>query len=42
MVGSALVAEETVIHLAFFRIEENEKEAPMAGYQQRRGFRRAR
>jgi len=42
MVGSALVADESVIHIAFFRIGENETDASMAGYRQRRGFRSAR
>jgi hypothetical protein len=39
MVGSGLVAEEKVIHLAFFRVTESEKAGPMAGLRRRKGFR---
>jgi geranylgeranyl pyrophosphate synthase len=40
MVGSALVADETVIHIAFFKVADNEADGEaMAGYQQRREFR---
>lgn len=41
-VGSALVADESVIHMAFFRIARNETNERMAGYQRRRRFRRTR
>jgi hypothetical protein len=41
-VGSGLVAEEAVIHLAFFQIAENETSKNMASYRQRLAFRRAR
>jgi hypothetical protein len=39
MVGSGLVADEKVVHLAFFRITESEKAGPMAGLKRRKGFR---
>jgi hypothetical protein len=39
MVGSGLVANGKVIHLAFFRITESEKAGPMAGLKRRKGFR---
>ncbi|MEN8215777.1 MAG: DUF6569 family protein [Pseudomonadota bacterium] len=42
MVGSALVADESVIHIAFFRVAENGTSERMAGYRQRRWFRRSR
>ena len=42
IVGSALVFEQTVIHAAFFRFEKEARDEPMAGYRQRRGFRRIR
>jgi len=42
MVGSALVADESVIHMAFFTIAESESSEKMASYQQRRWFRRSR
>jgi uncharacterized protein YacL (UPF0231 family) len=42
MVGSALVAEEAVIHIAFFRIAENETSDNIASYRQRRAFRSSR
>ncbi len=38
-VGSALVYEETVLHMAFFRVSEDEKAGPMAGMNRRRSFR---
>jgi hypothetical protein len=42
MVGSALVFEESVIHLAFFRLDKGGILDFMSGYRQRRGFRRSR
>jgi hypothetical protein len=39
MVGSALVANESVIHIAFFKKTENDTKDEMAGYRQRRQFR---
>jgi hypothetical protein len=41
VVGSALVFEKSVIHLAFFRLDKNERERgdTMFRYRQRRGFR---
>ncbi|OQY54527.1 MAG: hypothetical protein DRR08_31005 [Candidatus Parabeggiatoa sp. nov. 2] len=42
MVGSALVAEKSVIHVAFFRVAENDNGEKMAGVRQRRAFRSAR
>ncbi len=42
MVGSALVADESVIHIAFFQVGETEPNVTMAGYRQQRGFRNAR
>ena len=39
MVGSTLVANESVIHIAFFRKTENDTKDEMAGYRQRRQFR---
>ena len=38
-VGSALVYEGVVIHLAFFSLEEQRNVDPMSGYRRRRGFR---
>lgn len=40
VVGSALVFSESVIHVAFFKAEEDKPDTPMAGYLQRRHFRR--
>jgi hypothetical protein len=42
MVGSALVFENCVIHLAFFRLDKVQRDEHIAGYRQRRGFRRRR
>jgi len=39
-VGSALVHEDSVIHMAFFSITESEKIGNMSGFRQRRGYRR--
>ncbi len=39
LVGSALVSDEKVIHLAFFRIDEDEKAGNMSSSSQRRQFR---
>ena len=39
VVGSALLYQKKVIHMAFFRVTEGEKVGPMAGYSRRRGFR---
>ena len=39
VVGSALLYQKKVIHMAFFRVNEGEKVGPMAGYSRRRGFR---
>jgi len=39
VVGSALVFQKKVIHMAFFRITESEKTGPIAGYRRRKGFR---
>ena len=38
-VGSALVVENQVIHMAFFKIGQNEKIDPMSGYGDRRRYR---
>ncbi len=38
-VGSALVHEDKVIHMAFFTLSESEKIGKMAGFRQRRGYR---
>lgn len=38
-VGSALVVEKQVIHMAFFKIGQNEKIDPMSGYGDRRRYR---
>jgi len=42
MVGSALVFEKSVIHLAFFRLDKDERDDYMSRYSQRRDFRRSR
>lgn len=42
VVGSGLVLAGSVIHLAFFRMDENERVDRMSGYMQRRDFRRSR
>ena len=42
IVGSALVFEMSIIHLAFFRLDEDERDDHMSGYSQRRDFRRSR
>jgi hypothetical protein len=39
VVGSALVYKESVIHLAFFSADENEKSGRMSSSSQRRGYR---
>jgi len=39
IVGSALAVDDTVIHMAFFRMTENEKAGNMAGSNRRRSFR---
>ena len=39
LVGSALVANESVIHIAFFQKTATDTKEEMAGYRQRRGFR---
>ncbi len=39
IVGSALVHEDKVIHLAFFSVDENEKIGNMSSSSQRRGYR---
>jgi hypothetical protein len=39
MVGSALVYEGAMIHLAFFSLEKDEQDRPMSGYRRRRSFR---
>ena len=39
IVGSALIHEDTVIHMAFFRITQAEKAGSMAGLSRRRSFR---
>jgi hypothetical protein len=39
IVGSALVFQESVIHLALFRMDKTEGSETMAGYRQRKGFR---
>ena len=39
VVGSALLYQKKVIHMAFFRVTEGEKVGSMAGYSRRRGFR---
>jgi len=39
IVGSALVYENTVVHMAFFSIEESEKIGRMSGVRQRRSYR---
>ncbi len=38
-VGSALVSEDSVIHMAFFAIEEGEKAGNMSSFTRRRGYR---
>lgn len=38
-VGSALINEDSVIHMAFFSITENEKIGNMSGFRSRRGYR---
>ncbi|HON24100.1 MAG TPA: hypothetical protein PKV74_10025, partial [Syntrophales bacterium] len=38
IVGSALIHEDTVIHMAFFRITQAEMAGSMAGPSRRRGF----
>jgi len=40
VVGSALIHEGTVIHMAFFRVTQADKAGSMAGFSRRRGFRR--
>jgi hypothetical protein len=42
MVGSALVFEKSVIHLAFFRLDTDERQDYMSSYRRRRGFGRSR
>jgi hypothetical protein len=42
MVGSALVADDCVIHIAFFQNTENDDNQQMAGVRQRRAFRSVR
>jgi hypothetical protein len=42
IVGSALVFEKNIIHLAFFRLDKDERDEYMSGYGQRRDFRRSR
>ena len=39
VVGSALIVDDKVIHMAFFRITESEKAGDMAGLRRRRRFR---
>lgn len=39
-VGSALVNDDRVVHMAFFAITESEKAGNMSGFRQRRGYRR--
>ncbi|MDW7759524.1 MAG: DUF6569 family protein [Acidobacteriota bacterium] len=39
MVGSALTADEAVVHTAFFSLDEAEAAGPMAGMKSRRNFR---
>jgi hypothetical protein len=39
LVGSSLVCDGKVIHMAFFRVEENEKPENMSSLKRRRGFR---
>jgi len=39
MVGSALIFQKKVIHMAFFSISESEKAGKIAGFKRRRGFR---
>ena len=41
MVGSALVLEKIIIHLAFFRLDKDERDDHMSRYSQRRDFRRS-
>ncbi|OQB76605.1 MAG: hypothetical protein BWX92_01668 [Deltaproteobacteria bacterium ADurb.Bin135] len=38
-VGSALVHEDKVVHMAFFTLAESEKIGKMSGFRQRRGYR---
>jgi len=38
-VGSALVSDESIIHMAFFAIEEGEKVGNMSSFIRRRGYR---
>lgn len=42
IVGSALIFEKSIIHLAFFRLDKDERDDHMSGYSQRRDFRRSR
>ncbi|MFC2054026.1 ARPP-1 family domain-containing protein [Chloroflexota bacterium] len=42
IVGSALVFEKSIIHLAFFRLDKDERDDHLSGYSQRRDFRRSR
>jgi hypothetical protein len=42
VVGSALVFEKTIIHMALFRLKKHETKDFMSSYLQRRGFRRNR
>ena len=38
-VGSALVFDDTIIHMAFFKMSKEEKVGRMSGYNRRRGYR---
>lgn len=38
-VGSALVFDDTIIHMAFFKMSKEEKAGRMSGYNRRRGYR---
>jgi hypothetical protein len=38
-VGSALVFEDTIIHMAFFKMSKEERVGRMSGYKRRRGYR---
>jgi len=38
-VGSALVFDDTIIHMAFFKISKEERVGRMSGYKRRRGYR---
>ncbi len=42
IVGSALVYEKSIIHLAFFRLDKDERDDHMSRYSRRRDFRRTR